>query len=62
MVSEAQKRAVAKYDKANTRKIVLKLNLKHDSDILDRLEQVPSKQGYIKDLIRADLLALESSA
>lgn len=44
-----------RYDKKNTVQIKLKLNLKTDADILDRLEQVENKQGYIKQLIRADM-------
>lgn len=45
----------ARYDKANTKQIILKLNLTTDSDILEKLEAVNSKQGYIKELIRKDL-------
>ena len=56
MMTEAQKRAVAKYDKANTKQIKLKLNLKNDKDILSKLDSVDNVQGYIKDLIRADIL------
>lgn len=52
---EAQARASAKYDKENTKQIILKLNLKTDADILRKLESVPNRQGYIKDLIKADL-------
>jgi len=55
MTTEAQKKAKAKYDKANTKQIMLKLNLKTDADILDQLDSVENKQGYIKDLIRKDL-------
>lgn len=44
-----------KYDKANTKKILLKLNLATDADILAKLDAVPNKQGYIKELIRKDL-------
>ena len=55
MVTEAQTRATAKYDKENTIRISLKLNLKTDSDILSKLESVESKQGYIKALIREDI-------
>ncbi len=54
-VSEAMKRSIAKYDAKNTRQIKMKLNLKTDKDILDRLDQVENTQGYIKDLIRADI-------
>ena len=55
MATEAQKKAKAKYDQANTKQIMLKLNLKTDADILDQLDSVENKQGYIKDLIRKDL-------
>lgn len=44
-----------RYDKANTKKILLKLNITTDADILEQLEKVPNKQGYIKELIRKDL-------
>lgn len=58
MTTEAQKRAQKKYDEANKdkfRMIHLKLNRKTDAEIIEKLEQVPSIQGYIKELIRADL-------
>jgi len=54
-VSEAQKRANAKYDKSNTKMMSFKFNLQTDADILDRLAKVPNKQGYIKELIRKDM-------
>ena len=57
MVSEAQKRASAKYDAENTRQIRLKLVLKTDADILEKLDSVGNKQGYIKALIRKDIEA-----
>ena len=44
-----------KYDKANTKQYLLKMNLKHDSDIIEKLSQVDSMQGYIKQLIREDI-------
>ena len=44
-----------KYDKTNTTQIRMKLNLKTDADILEKLESVRNKQGYIKALIRADI-------
>lgn len=55
MTTEAQKRAIAKYDAQNTVRVVMKLNKKTDADILQKLEEVESKQGYIKELIRRDL-------
>ena len=55
--TEAQRRATAKYDKANTKAVTLKLNRKTDADILAKLEEVGNVQGYIKQLIRADIEA-----
>lgn len=58
MTTEAQKRAQKKYDEANKdkfRMIHLKLNRKTDADIIERLESADSIQGYIKQLIRADM-------
>ena len=55
MPSESMKKAIAKYDAANTTKVIMKLNLKADADILARLEAVGNKQGYIKRLIREDI-------
>lgn len=54
-MSEAHNRAVKKYDEANTKQIKLKLNKRTDADILEALESVPNKQGYIKSLIRQDI-------
>ena len=55
MTTEAQKRAVLKYDAKNTRQYHLKLNLTTDADIIDCLSRQESAQGYIKRLIRDDL-------
>lgn len=55
MASQAQIRAVRKYDDAHTKQILLKFNLDTDKDILEKLESVGNKQGYIKELIRRDM-------
>lgn len=55
MTSEAHKRANVKYDAAHTKQVKLKLNLRSDQDILERLAEVGNIQGYIKSLIRADI-------
>ncbi len=55
MATEAQRRANRKYEAENTRQVHLKLNLRTDKDVLEKLDSVPNKQGYIKELIRADL-------
>ena len=55
MATEAQIKAQAKYDARNTRQVHIKLNLRTDKDVLEKLDEVQSKQGYIKRLIREDL-------
>lgn len=54
MVSEAQKRANAKYAREKVRNQLVKFYPK-DSDIWDHLQKQPNKMGYIKDLIRRDM-------
>lgn len=60
MATKAQLKAQVKYDKKNTQQVVLKLNVKHDADILAKLQNEANKQGYIKDLVRKDMRNLES--
>lgn len=55
MATDAQIKAQTKYDVKNTRQVHLKLNRRTDSDVLEKLDNVPNKQGYIKRLIREDL-------
>ncbi len=58
MTTEAQKRAQKKYDEVNKdkfRMIHLKLNKEADADVIEKLEQSENIQGYIKELIRADI-------
>ena len=47
--------ASIKYDKANTVDVRIKLNKKNDEDIINKLDSVDNKQGYIKGLIRTDI-------
>lgn len=44
-----------RYDRNNTKRLYIKLNLKTDADILAYLESVPNKQGKIKELIRKEI-------
>lgn len=58
MVSDAQKRAQKKYDEANRDRYVnirLKLNKETDMDVINQLQYVDNKNGYIKELIRQDI-------
>ena len=45
----------AKYDKAHTTGFYMKLNKESDEDILEWLSRQDSKQGAIKQLIRAEI-------
>lgn len=53
--SDAKIKANNKFNKANTRMVSLRLNYKTDADIIEKLDSVESKMGYIKSLIRKDL-------
>lgn len=53
--TESQIRASVKYNKENTVQISLKLNRSTDADLIDSLNRVKNKQGYIKELIRKDI-------
>lgn len=48
-------KAIAKFTKEKTVSVNLRLNKSTDADIIAKLETVPSKMGYIKALIRADM-------
>lgn len=49
--TEAQR----KYDREHCRYFYLKYNIGTDKDIIDKLDSVPSKQDYIRQLIRGDI-------
>ena len=44
-----------RYDLKNTRRIVLKLNLKHDADVLAWIDAQETMQGGIKRAIREQI-------
>lgn len=50
-----QSKIQERYDKNNTRRFGLKLNITTDREIIEKLEAVDSIQGYIKELIRKDI-------
>ena len=53
--TESQIRASVKYNKENTVQISLKLNRSTDADLIDSLNRIANKQGYIKEFIRRDI-------
>lgn len=44
-----------RYAKKALKRIAFDLNRTTDRDIIEWLEMVPNKQGYLKDLIRRDM-------
>lgn len=57
MASEAKLRANTKSNKINTKMICVRLSYNTDADIIKKLDEVDSKMGYIKELIRKDMQA-----
>lgn len=53
MTTEAQKKAVIKYDQKTYKRLVIRV--RKDSDILEWLEKKDSIQGYILELIKKDM-------
>lgn len=53
MVSESQKKAQERYDAENTFRMTVKLNRKTDAEIISLLENAASKQGVIREALRA---------
>ncbi|MCR5837181.1 MAG: hypothetical protein K6G88_11795 [Lachnospiraceae bacterium] len=55
MAGNYNKAAQLKYNKEKTTQVKLKLNNETDKEILAKLDEVASKQGYIKKLIQLDM-------
>lgn len=55
MSKESQYKASKKYDAKMVIPLYIKLNRKTDADIIDMLEKVPNKQGYVKQAIRNEI-------
>ena len=53
--SEAKMRANKKYEKAHIRQILLKFHKTHEAEIIEKLDSVPSKNNYVRQLILQDL-------
>lgn len=53
--SEARLRAQIKYEKKSVSQVCLKYVTKNNQEILDKLNSVPSKADYVRQLILQDL-------
>lgn len=52
---EKQYQAINSWNKKNTIKVSMRFSKEKESDIINRLDSVPSKKTYIVDLIRDDM-------
>lgn len=57
---EYMKAYTPKWTKDNIKGLLLSLNKSKDADIISWLSGIDNKQAYIKELIRADMLAENS--
>lgn len=44
------------YAKTHVKQIKFNLSIERDADIISFLASLPNQQGYLKDLIRADMI------
>lgn len=51
---EKQRLAQRRYF-AKTKQYLIRVNPDNESDIIERLDSVPNRSGYIKGLVRADI-------
>lgn len=54
-IRESDYRASQKYLREKCKDITLRLNKKYDEDIIVWIDSQGNKNGYLKDLIRADM-------
>ena len=52
---QSNKEARKKYIKENIVQVKMVLNKRTDNDVIEKLNEVDNKQGYIKNLIRKDI-------
>ena len=53
MASKSQIKAIAKYNKENVKQYSIKLNKNTDGDLINFLDSIPNKQGFIKECIKS---------
>ena len=55
VLSIPDSKAKKEWDKKNTTVFAMKLNRNTDVDIIQKLDCVPNRQGYVKAVIRKDI-------
>lgn len=53
MYTEAQKKATMKYEKGNIKRVVIKLNVNTDADLIEYVEKTDNVNAEVKRLMRA---------
>lgn len=53
--TEAQKRARNKWQAKAMRQIALRFNKENDADVLRKMDSVPNKTDYVRQLVREDI-------
>lgn len=54
-ITEAQKRATAKYLKESMVQVAIRVNKNTDMDVLEYLQTIDNKRAYLLSMIRADI-------
>ena len=57
MSSEKKERPQERFDRLNSKVYRIKVMTRTEQDIIQKLDSVPNKSGYIKSLIRSDMSA-----
>ncbi len=57
MDRKAETEYALKYQKKHIRQIKFALSIENDADILEYLDKIPNRAGYLKDLIRRDMVS-----
>lgn len=52
---EKRERPQERFDRMNSKRYALKVMTRTEADIIEKLDSVPNKAGYIKELIRRDI-------
>lgn len=55
MITEAQKRATAKYRKKAYKRIAFMLNKETEADLIEAFEKIPAKSEWFRDCLRREV-------
>ena len=51
----------ARYDAKHCKMYTMKFNYESDKDVIERLDSVPNKQDYVRQLVRKDIRSVPVS-